>query len=59
VVIHTRYTRIQEKNLSGLKANFKAITRLNTGANLSEVIRRLNPILRGIARAPAQTVEDA
>ena len=47
VVIHTRFTRIQEPKLRGLKAKLKEITRRNTGENLSDVIRRLNPILRG------------
>ncbi len=47
VVIRTRYTRIQEQKLRGLKAKLKEMTRRNTGANLAEVIRRLNPVLRG------------
>lgn len=47
VVIHTRFTRIQDAKLWGLKAKLKSITRRNTGESLSEVIRRLNPILRG------------
>lgn len=47
VVIHTRFTRIQDAKLRGLKAKLKGITRRNTGERLSEVIRRLNPILRG------------
>ena len=47
VVIHTRYTRIQEQKLRGLKAKLKDMTRRNTGASLAEVIRRLNPVLRG------------
>ena len=47
VVIHTRYTRIQEQKVRGLKAKLKEVTRRNTGESVSDVIRRLNPVLRG------------
>lgn len=47
VVIHTGYTRIQPEKLAGLKAKLKVITRRNTGFNLPELVRQLNPILRG------------
>lgn len=47
VEIRTRYTLIQEKKVTALKAKLKVITRRNTGANLPAVVRELNPILRG------------
>lgn len=47
VEIFTTYTRIQEKKVRALKATVKDITRRNTGYNLAEVIRQLNPVLRG------------
>ncbi|MDC0660964.1 group II intron maturase-specific domain-containing protein [Marinobacter sp. SS21] len=46
-MIGPRYTRIQAKKLQRLKARLKVQTRRNTGANLAEVIRQLNPVLRG------------
>ena len=49
VVIHTRYTRIQEKKLRSLKAKVKAITRRNSPVNLEKVIADLNRVLRGFA----------
>jgi group II intron reverse transcriptase/maturase len=49
VVIHTRYTRIQEKKLRALKAKVKAITRRNSPVNLEKVIVDLNRVLRGFA----------
>lgn len=47
VVIHSNYTRIQEKKVKAFKKRVKALTRRNAGSNLSDVIRRLNPVLRG------------
>src|SRR5699024_417432 len=47
VVMHTRYTRIQGQKLEGLKAKLKAITRRNTGQTLPELVKILNPVLRG------------
>jgi len=47
VQIFTRYTRIQDKKLSKLKTNVKRITRRKQGRNLAEIIRELNPVLRG------------
>ncbi len=47
VVLHTRYTRIQDKKVSAFKAKVKAITRRNSPVNLKKVIGDLNPLLRG------------
>ena len=47
VIIHTSYTRIQDKKLSNFKAKVKQITRRNNGYNLSGIIAQLNPVLRG------------
>ncbi|WP_288128901.1 group II intron maturase-specific domain-containing protein [Microbulbifer sp.] len=47
VVIGERFTRIQAKKLQRLKEKLKELTRRNTGANLSEAVRQLNPVLRG------------
>jgi len=47
VVIGKRYTRIQAKKLQRLKEKLKELTRRNTGSNLSDTIRQLNPVLRG------------
>lgn len=47
VVIGERYTYIQAKKLQRLKEKLKALTRRNTGLNLPETIRQLNPVLRG------------
>lgn len=49
VVIHTRYTCIQNKKLSAFKAKVKAITRRNSPVNLKQVIDDLNPVLRGFS----------
>ena len=49
VEIGSRYTRIQEKKLSRFKQEIKRLTRRNGGKPLSEVIRQLNPKLRGFA----------
>lgn len=47
VEIHNEFTRIQAKKVQSLKAKVKWITRRNTGSNVVEVIRELNPVLRG------------
>jgi RNA-directed DNA polymerase len=49
VVIHTKYTRIQEKKVVKLKQKLKALTKRNRGAGLADIIRALNPVLRGFA----------
>ena len=47
VEIFTRFTRIQEKKMQGLKVKVKQITRRNNGKNLTGIISELNPVLRG------------
>lgn len=49
VEIGSRYTGIQEKKLSRFKQEIKRLTRRNGGKSLSDVIRQLNPKLRGFA----------
>jgi len=49
VVIHTKYTRIQDKKLQGFKVRVKAIIRRNSPVNLAKVIKDLNPVIRGFA----------
>ena len=49
VVIHTRYTLIQDKKLRAFKAKVKAITRRNSPVNLGRVIADLNRMIRGFA----------
>ena len=50
VEIRTKYTRIQDKKLLGFKVKLKALTKRNGGKPLSEVIKRLNPLLRGFSQ---------
>ncbi|WP_240312675.1 group II intron maturase-specific domain-containing protein, partial [Vreelandella aquamarina] len=47
VVIHTNYTRIQDKKVVKLKQKLKALTKRNRGIGLAAIIRELNPVLRG------------
>ena len=47
VVIFTNYTGIQEKKLKNFKAKVKQLTKRNGGCNLAQVLKRLNPVLRG------------
>jgi len=49
MVIHTKYTRIQEKKVERLKQKLKALTKRNRGVGLAAIIRELNPVLRGFA----------
>src|SRR5690554_28661 len=49
VVIHTKYTRIQDKKVVKLKQTLKALTKRNRGIGLAAIIRELNPVLRGFA----------
>jgi RNA-directed DNA polymerase len=49
VIIGTDYTRIQEKKLKALKVKVKQLTKRNGGRNLAQVLKRLNPVLRGFA----------
>ena len=50
VEIGSRYTRIQSKKLSGLKKKLKQLTRRNGGKPLEQVIKELNPVLRGFSQ---------
>jgi len=47
VVIHTKYTRIQDKKVAQLKQMLKALTKRNRGVGLAAIIRELNAVLRG------------
>lgn len=49
VIIHTNYTRIQDKKVRLFKGKVKLITRRNSPVNLEKVIKDLNPVLRGFA----------
>jgi len=49
VVIHTGYTRIQEKKVQGFKEKVRKITRRNSPVNLKQVIMELTPVMRGFA----------
>jgi RNA-directed DNA polymerase len=49
VVIYTAHTRIQEKKLRAFKAKVKKMTRRNHGSNLEDIIKALNPVIRGFA----------
>lgn len=47
VEIGSQYTRIQKSKLKAFKQKVKTITRRNTGYNLAEIIKQLNPVIRG------------
>ena len=47
VIIGSNYTRIQEKKLNNLKVKVKQLTKRNGSGNLAQVLKRLNPVLRG------------
>lgn len=47
VIIGSNYTRIQEKKLKNFKVKVKQLTKRNGGRNLAQVLKRLNPVLRG------------
>lgn len=49
VVICTVRTHIQDKKLRAFKAKVKRMTRRNHGKNLKEIIKELNPVIRGFA----------
>lgn len=50
VEIGSRYTGIQPKKLAGFKSKLKQMTKRNGGKPLSEVIKAVNPILRGFSQ---------
>ena len=47
VEIGSQWTRIQTSKLIGFKQKVKQLTKRNGGINLVEVIKRLNPVVRG------------
>jgi RNA-directed DNA polymerase len=47
VEIGSQWTRIQASKLIGFKQKVKQLTKRNSGINLAEVIKRLNPVVRG------------
>nr|WP_136251133.1 group II intron reverse transcriptase/maturase [Ningiella ruwaisensis] len=47
VEIGSRYTFIQTKKVKAFKQRVKQLTRRNTGKPLLEIIKQLNPVLRG------------
>lgn len=47
VEIGSNWTRIQASKLKGFKQKVKRLTKRNSGQNLVEVIKRLNPVVRG------------
>lgn len=47
VEIGSQWTRIQKSKLVGFKRKVKQLTKRNGGINLVEVIKRLNPVVRG------------
>lgn len=49
VMITPKYTRIQPRKIEGLKEKVKKITRRNSPVNLEQVIKDLNPVIRGFA----------
>lgn len=49
VMIYTEKTRIQEKKLKTFKAKVKQMTKRNRAAPLEEIIKELNPVMRGFA----------
>ncbi|WP_241524505.1 group II intron maturase-specific domain-containing protein, partial [Pseudomonas aeruginosa] len=50
VEIGSRYTRIQAEKLRLFKQKLKQMTKRNGGKPLSEVIKQLNPLLRGFSQ---------
>ncbi len=49
VIIYSEYTRIQESKIREFKDKVRKATRRNSPVNLKEVIKNLNPILRGFS----------
>ena len=45
--IGSQWTRIQKSKLIGFKRKVKQLTKRNGGINLAEVVKRLNPVVRG------------
>lgn len=49
VKMYPKYTQIQDKKIKGLKEKVKKITRRNSPVNLEQVIKDLNPVIRGFS----------
>jgi RNA-directed DNA polymerase len=47
IEIFDRYTKIQDDRLIEFKKKLKQLTKRNSGGNLDEMIRKLNPVIRG------------
>ena len=47
VEIGSQYTRIQNSKLKGFKVKVKQLTKRNGGRNIAEIIKGLNPVIRG------------
>ncbi|KGK21414.1 hypothetical protein DC58_16840, partial [Vibrio navarrensis] len=50
VEIGSQYTRIQGKKLATFKEKLKRMTKRNGGKSLKQVIKELNPVLRGFSQ---------
>jgi group II intron reverse transcriptase/maturase len=50
VEIGSSYTRIQPKKLAGFKMKLKQMTKRNSGKPLAQIIKALNPVLRGFSQ---------
>ncbi|WP_267896681.1 group II intron maturase-specific domain-containing protein, partial [Salinibius halmophilus] len=50
VEIHSKYTRIQDKKLKRFKSEVKRLSKRNSGKPLVEILKRLNPLLRGFSQ---------
>lgn len=50
VEIGSRYTRIQAPKLTGFKQKLKQMTKRNGGKPLAQVIKAVNPVLRGFSQ---------
>ncbi|MGR5146224.1 group II intron maturase-specific domain-containing protein [Photobacterium alginatilyticum] len=48
-MIKSQYTQIQPKKLQCFKQKLKSLTKRNSGKPLLEIIKGLNPVLRGFS----------
>ncbi len=49
VVMYSHYTTIQEEKVKAFKEKAKGLTKRNSGKPLAEIIKSLNPVIRGFA----------
>lgn len=49
VVMYSHYTTIQEEKVKAFKEKAKGLTKRNSGKSLAEIIKSLNPVIRGFA----------